>query len=252
MKKRLIVLLLVLVLMLPLWHIASANAPALDPNAIVVTCTSLENETEVALLIAGEDGNFRVRDSGVSTKETYSFIFYREEGDTQFCVVLTAPDGTQLRSEPHSFREGYTYIFDAETCELKEEAPSKNCNSEVVVILLVLAFLSLLFALGLTVVIEMLVGLCFRLRPIRWVVLINLITNPVMNILLLIVTMTFGGSGTYFIACAILEAAACGLEFWFYTRKYKERKKWVLLIFTLVANAASAAVGLLSYILLFC
>ena len=106
-------------------------------------------------------------------------------------------------------------------------------------------FLCLILAIGVTIVIEMLVGLCFRMRPIRYVIIINLITNPVMNLLLLILSISVESSAAYTVALLVLEAIVRGLEFLFYTRKYRERKKWVLLLFTLIANAASATAGLL-------
>ena len=109
----------------------------------------------------------------------------------------------------------------------------------------------MLLALGVTIVVELLVGLAFRLRRIYRVVIINLFTNPIMNFLLLFLTLSATGKAIYWIVLVILELLVCGVEFWFYAVKYKDRKKWVLLLFTLTANAASAAAGILPVWLIF-
>ncbi len=87
-----------------------------------------------------------------------------------------------------------------------------------------------------TVLVEWIIALFFKLKPGEYVVIINFITNPVLNILLMLFTSSFLG---YTLLLVIFEAVVAGAEFWFYTWKYKEYTKKRLLLFTLVANAVS-------------
>ena len=252
MKKRFWILFLALCLLLPFGPGASANAPVPDPDRMSVTCRGVDEGTVIAVLVSGENGVFReaLRET-CTDAESFSFSFYREEGDTQFCLKLIAADGTELCSDAVALSESGRYRYDADANELKGSSFSDSCSGTAAALVMLLFVFALLAALGVTIVIELLTGLCFRLRPIRYVVLINLITNPVMNILLFILSVTLDFGRAYWIALIALELIVCGLEFWFYTRKYRTRKPWVLLLFTLTANALSAAAGMLPWLLLF-
>ena len=91
--------------------------------------------------------------------------------------------------------------------------------------------------------IELLVGLCFGMKPLRYIILANLITNIPMNIVLLLISTLSGFE--YWIMLIVLEAIVLLIEFFFWRRKYASRKTWVVLLFTAAANAASLAAGVL-------
>jgi uncharacterized membrane protein len=77
------------------------------------------------------------------------------------------------------------------------------------------------------------------------VVVINLITNPVMNILLLFLTVHLWGSVGYWIVLALLELAVIAAEYFFYRAKYRSATSAQLLVFTITANVLSCLLGIL-------
>ena len=249
MKKRLCIVLIVLLSLALVPRAASANSPAPDPARMTVECRNVEKESQITFLLAGEDGVFHAGETyTVYQSGSTRLTFYRGEGDTQFCIELTAPDGTFLQSNAVPLKESGKYAYDANSNELKAVGSFADDWLGVLWLpALVIAYLVLpiAIALAVTLLIEFLVSLCFRLKPRRYVILINLITNPVMNLILRIGAIFIGGEVAYWIALAILELLVCGVEFWFYTRKYKDKKIGLLLAFTLVANALSAAAGIL-------
>ena len=95
--------------------------------------------------------------------------------------------------------------------------------------------LALALPLGFTVLAEFLAAIPFRLKPYKYVVLINLVTNLVMNVLLYILRLN--GMGLWIVA--LLEVVVVLVEYLFYTKKYKDHPKGKLLLFSLVANALS-------------
>ena len=251
MKRRICIVLIVLFALLLLPHAASANAPAPDPLRMTVEYKNVAPQTKITVLLAGEDGVFRIGESFLAEQEDgFRRSFYRHENDTQFCIELTAPDGTVLRSNAAALESNGQYTYNADSNVLRR-VNGYWIDWLVAGIYLALAaivyVLPIFLALAVTLLIEFLTALCFRLKPRHYVILINLITNPVMNVILRVISLWSLGASAYWIALAILELIVCGIEFWFYTRKYRDRKKWVLLLFTLVANALSAASGLLLF-----
>ncbi|MBT3318417.1 MAG: hypothetical protein HN389_01450 [Clostridia bacterium] len=95
----------------------------------------------------------------------------------------------------------------------------------------------LIFACCVALLIEFLAALLFKIKPYRYVLFANLVTNPVMNIILLIAMWQFRVS--YFWLVLILELIVFGAEYMFYRKKYMGINKWRLLIFTFAANAIS-------------
>ena len=243
MKKRVLIGIIVLCMLLVCGQTASANAPVPDPYAAWVDYKNVpEGSTLTVYTVDGDE----LKSLSPTSEQGRITVLNLTEAD--FYVVLQRKDGTTVQSEPIRF-EGRSYFrFDGETGVLKTGRYLKSEDS-VTPILLLFAGAALSVALGGTILVELLVGLCFRLRRIYRVVLINLITNPIMNTLL-IFTYLIGGDAAYWIALLLFEILVCGFEFWFYVKKYRDRKWWVLLIFTLVANAMSAAAGLLPLLLL--
>ena len=239
MKKRIGIGLIVLCMLLLFVPAASANAPVPDPYSCWLDYQNVpEGATLTVLTADGEELNT------ITPQSEQGRITIHNPTEADFVVRLKLSDGTTVQSAPVRF-EGRAYFrFDGATGVLEAGRYLKS-EDTTTPILLILAGVGLFLALQITILVEMLVGLCFRLRRIYRVILINLITNPVMNVLLLLLTFSISGEKTYWIALLVLEALVCGFEFWFYARKYRDRKKWVLLIFTLTANAASAAAGLL-------
>ena len=104
---------------------------------------------------------------------------------------------------------------------------------------------NLLFALGLTVALELGLGLLWGLRGRRTlglVVLVNCLTNPLVNLgyLLFAVALRWNPLPV----TVVLEAAAVAAEWWWY-RKGEDTGVDRPLLFSLCANAFSFSVGAL-------
>ena len=258
MKKRRMLLLLLLCALLIVPQAASANAPAPDPLQVKLQYKNVEVGSSVEVLFAGGDGVFHASFHGpqvVTERSDYDY-FRCMDSDTQLCVELTRPDGAQMRSNVLSIdtqdgARSHTYQYDGKTNVLKDitGSVSASCLGDVFLYLLVL-FAEIAAAFAVTLLIEFLVGLLFRMKPFRYIIIANLITNIPMNIVLLILMGFTGGLG-YWIALVVLEAVVVLVEYLFYRCKYKQRRKWFVLLFTLAANAASLAAGLLLLQLVF-
>ena len=137
-----------------------------------------------------------------------------------------------------------TYCYDGKTNELTDRTGSFDTSYLGMAALAIgLVIGEILAAFALTLLIEFLIGLCFRMKPYRYILFANLITNIPMNIVLLLVNSLSGGIG-YWIALVVLELVVLLIEFLFYRRKYKERRKvGIVLLYTFAANAASLAAG---------
>lgn len=161
--------------------------------------------------------------------------FYNSEGKYKnFQLVITFRNGEKVKSNLIDIVEWGSYIYTVKDNTLKQgRMTTLKPNSITVFIAAILLF----FPLGFTLLVEWLVSLAFRLKPGKYVIIINAITNPVMNILLMLLFVYVAFD--YWLALIALETLAAGAEFWFYTWKYKGYTKIRLLLFTLTANAAS-------------
>ncbi len=257
MKKRLWILVLALCVLLLLPGTASANSPAPDPSHVEVYYKNLEAGTTLRALFAGEDGVFHPDQYGnVCTVGEYrldNFSARCEKSDTQLCVEATYPDGTVVRSnvlpiDPISGPKLPVFEYNGKTNELRDRTGALKYSllGDIVYGLAAVVIGPILGALALTLLIEFLTGLCFGMKPYRYVVIANLITNPAMNIVLRIAAAFLGGDSVgYWIALAILEALAVLIEILFYRRKYRGRYSTKrIVLFTVVANALSCAAGI--------
>ena len=241
MKKRICILLLAAFMLLLIPHVASANAPI--PWYIEIDCANVEEGTQIEVVFQKEDGTTRTQ---IAETRTQTIGMGFETDETSFCLICTAPDGTETRTESVKLIGYGRYRYDGAANSLTANGTyyprGGSCGDGMLTaVLIVLAFV---LPLGLTLLIEFLAALCFRIRPKKYVVVINLITNPVMNLILLLLTMILGpGQWVYWTVLAVLELAVVGLEFLFYTKKCREIPRGRLLVFTFIANLLSFAAG---------
>lgn len=258
MKKRIgILLLIVLMLLLP--HAASANAPAPDPWKLSVCLPNVPEGTTVTAFFLHEDGTLRQGEtytSGGAKNWKIDVRFAMDE--TQFYLTLLAPDGTETQTNTAAIEPYGSYTLDGETDALTAGKPkgADSCTGGIREAclscgawLLLYALAGFLMPVAVTFLIEWLTALCFIIRPVRYVFAINAITNPLMNLLLLI-AYAFGRIG-YWITLVALETAVVFIEYAFYRKKYPEISRRRLLLFSITANVMSlAAGGLIPYFLL--
>lgn len=260
MRKKICLLLLIALLFLP--HMTSANAPVPDPWELTVYLPDIPEGTTVTAFYTSENGSVRQGETYTSNgaKNMKIGLWYTED-ETRFCLALVSADGVETRTPETAIEPRGIYTYDSATHTLTVGKP-KGTDTDLgglagvcldcgaMILLYVLA--GLLAPIAVTLLVEWLVALCFGIRPVRYVFAINAITNPVMNILLLIVSSLLSFSrAAYWIVLAVLEIAVVFIEFAFYRKKYPDRRPARLLLFSVTANVLSLAVGgLIPYFLL--
>ena len=162
-------------------------------------------------------------------KEDQRISFQRPEDATRFYIEVTMTDGTVRTSEPIDCT-GYDqdYKYNVKTNVLKEKA-------NLTLLYLLLAPLLLVVPLAFTVLVEFLAALIFKLKPYQYVIFINLITNLVMNMILAMTIEDISRLWTV----TLLEVVVVLVEYFFYTKKYKDQPKRKLFAFSVIANALS-------------
>ena len=259
MKKRIGILLLIVLTLLLVPHAASANAPVPNPWELKVYLQSVPEGTTVTAFFLQEDGTLRQGETYTSDgAENWEIGVWFEEDETRFYLTLTALDGTETRTDAVAIEPYGSYTLDCETNTLTAGKPrgadswfdglGEACLS-CGAMLLWYGVITLIVPLAVTLLIEWLAALSFGIRPVKYVFAINAITNPVMNLLLLI-AYAFGRIG-YWVTLAVLETAVVFIEYAFYKKKYPEISRRRLLLFTITANVMSLAIGgLIPYFLL--
>ncbi len=248
MKKRICLLLLVvLILLIP--HAASANSAARNPWEIDIYVTNVPEGSEITVHLLKADGSDRALEPYTANGGVRDAVWVMfEEGETAFYLVCVTPDGTETRSDTVEIVTYGKYDYNGRENTIKDRTKYYNNRQSCVYLSGIVLFIALLFfvPIAITLLVEWLTALCFRLRPTKYVLAINAITNPVMNILLLIVSSALIEEyAAYWIVLAMLEIAVVAIEYWFYTKKYAEIKRSRLLVFTVTANVLSLAIGLL-------
>ena len=259
MKKRICILLLAVALLMLIPHVASANAPAPDPWELSVYLQNVPEGTTVTAFFLHEDGTLRQGET-YTTGDAKSWKIGIRFGmdETQFYLTLLAPDGTETRTDTIAIEPYGSYTLDCETNTLTVGKPkgADSCTGGIWEAclscgawLLLYAFAGFLMPVVVTFLIEWLTALCFKIRPVKYVFAINAITNPLMNLLLLI-AYAFGRI-SYWIVLVALEIAVVFIEYAFYKKKYPEIGNRRLLLFSITANILSLVVGgLIPYFLL--
>lgn len=232
--RRLGLLLAVLMLLCIVPATTQANA-AHNPYWKDIVLSDTSEVTSISVFVDGADGSFSLFKTFESEhKKEQKIYFERPQDAKRFYIEVTMADGTVRASEPVD-ATGYDqkYTYNVKTNALKEKADRRGWLF-VPLILLGLAG-ALALPLGVTVLVEFLAALPFRLKPYKYVIFVNLITNPVMNVLLYILRLSRIGAWIL----VPLEIIVALVEFLFYTKKYPDRTKGKLLLFSIVANALS-------------
>lgn len=253
MKKRICLLLLVLlVLLVP--HAASANSAPRNPWEITIYVEDVPEGTALTVHLIKGDGTDRALPTEFVTDGRNDRVWALfEEGDEQLCLVCTAPDGTETRSNDAAIVPYGKYVYHGGGNRLEEKTSyfntKSNCETGSMILLVILYVF--LIPVAVTLLVEWLTALCFRICPVKYVLAINAITNPVLNIMLQITaSMLLLNAASYWVVLGLLEIAVVLIEFWFYTRKYTEIKRSRLLLFSVTANVLSLVIGGVVYYLI--
>ena len=256
MKKRICILLLAAVLLMLIPHAASANAPVRRPRMMMVDCENVAAGTRIDVVLYRDNGFSRRVEGAYRPNQEPGIVFEAEDGETSFCLICIYETGAETETTPVQLVDYGLYRYDGAANSLTSNGTyydgAQNCNSDFMLTCLLfptLLLLLILSALALTLLVEWLTALCFGVRPVRYVFAINAITNPIMNILLLI-TFSFDRIG-YWITLVVLELAVVFIEYAFYRKKYPAISRRRLLLFSTAANVSSLVLGgLLQYFIL--
>lgn len=238
MKKLLMLVIIMMVCAIPATALANGPGPSPNNNYLLIDDYS---QVESAAIWGHDKFNtyslIQEITYPVETKVANQRIefFYNNNGRYKdFQLVITFISGEKVRSNFIDIVEWGNYIYSVKDNTLKE---GKITTWKPHGFSIFFGAIMLLFPLLFTVLVEWLVSLAFRLKQGKYVVIINFISNPVMNILLMLIFVNVVID--FYVTLIILEALVAGAEFWYYTRKYKGYTKKRLLLFTITANLAS-------------
>ncbi len=247
MRDRKIIFLIMLAVLLAAFPLtASANSVAPDPNDHEILIDDVSDIEQITFYGYLEDGSrevieqFSTMDDERMTRTRVAserlVELYNDGGMySGFSVEIVFEDGSEQQSAIVEFlgEDSYVYSVSGNEFELKGTFKTlKPGGFDIALWVLVLVL-----PWGLTVLLEWLMALIFKIKPSRYVCFTNLVSNPVMNIVLLIVMSNLMIS--YFWVVLVLEVLAAGFEYLFYIFRYKDIGKVRLLLFTITANAVS-------------
>lgn len=243
-KKRLCIILALLLLAVP--GVSAANAPLPDPTQHNITVSNAGEGSSVTVFLENETGTFEQVCSAVLKgikKEVISF-HTRADVNSRIYIEIETPEGERLVSNELICEQGTNFNYDVKSNRLTENHGSTSFAEGLAALLIFLVYTfltSFLVPLAVTLLTEFLVSLPFRLVPKKHVILTNLITNPVMNILLGMFELIVAPAHAWqhLLTVCVLEAVVIWIEYSIYLKRYKDRTKGILFLFTLLANAAS-------------
>jgi len=246
MKKAARILLSSLLLVLMLFSFAYANSALPDPNVIEILLME-GRKAETVYVYASEDGEKFERaeeNTGFQLKKTRSkkenmITFYNKDGKYRdFYLLIVTEDGERIETNVVAFEEWESYRCELETGELfPGEVDSYSKLHGYSYIFYPLFFL--MAPLIVTLLVESGVARAFRLRPKKYVMIANCVTNPLLNIF--IIPIYNAVYLPYWVILLVLETGALLLEFGFYVWRYDKTvyTKKRLFLYTLVANVLS-------------
>ena len=185
-----------------------------------------------------EDGNrFRMEKYDLQKVSWKKQFWIEEENCVNFELEIVLRDGNSQTSNRIDFSDNMNYAYNVQENHIKmcftyNSTPIKELFQYYLFLLP-----QILIACAFAVLIEWIIALLFKIKPWRYVIIANLISNVSMNILIGLSLKYF--IFNYFLVVLVLEILVIVAEFSFYKHKYKDIGKAKLIIFTLVANIIS-------------
>lgn len=245
--RKLLLFPLILLILLAIPTIAFANSPAPNPNhheILIDDYTSVKTLTIFGIDIEGNRevideyprgiNNQSTENTRVASERIIDFYNY-EQQYSAFQIEIENPQGEIALSNIVDFINWSNYNYSTQDNRLQVSDGFASRSPHFFTVIGWIFALALPF--GLTILLEWLVALIFKIKPSRYVCFTNLVSNPLMNIIIIFAMSTFMVS--YFWLVLILELIVLGFEFLYYTRKYKDISKLRLLLFAVAANAVS-------------
>lgn len=219
---------------------ALANSPAPSPYHITIAIKESTNVIKVSAYGSNNNRDFYCIESDLKMEETRSYKekivdFYNDEAAYKYFRLQLVIKGTgTIDSNSVEFKEWGGYVYNAKDNILKE---GKITSSRIDSLSLIFIGIFLLVPLIVTLIVEWWISIPFKFDTGKYVIIANLITNPIMNILILFVFNHVYLN--YLLIVLILEIIVAAAEYGFYRLTYKEEPKGKLLKYAILANLGS-------------
>jgi len=250
--KKIVIIILTVLLILLIGQTGYANGPEPSPHdqeVLIDDCTIIEH-VQIIGKADDEEGVIKSK-SGIQltnytseTKIESQRIIYFHTRDyksdiiyDEFYLVATLKTGETVTTNVLQVDDFGTYLLNIENESIERGVIEYRKIGFFASIFL---FFILIPPLFITIIVEVLTGEIFKIEIKKHIVLINCITNPIMNVI--IIRLLHRLIIDYWLIVLILELAVLVVEFIFYIFKYKEYSKLKLVLFTLIANASSFGV----------
>ena len=230
-----------LILLIPMT--AFANSPVPSPYHASIAIKESADVIKVSVYGSNNNRDFYCIESDLTMMETRSYKekiaeFDNEEAKYKYIRLQLIIKGRgTVDSNSVVFKQWGGYVYDAKDNILKEgEITSRRIDS----ISSIFISFFLIVPLIVTLIVEWWISIPFKFNTGKYVVIANLITNPIMNILILFIFNNVYLN--YLLIVLILEIIVAAAEYGFYRLTYKEEPKRRLLKYTVFANLGSWAV----------
>ena len=237
--------LLLAVLMLLCLAPGSAQAmtrPNRGPYYTQITIQNTQGIISISVYVDGPDGSF-YRLQTFERDYLKVLRFDRPEDSTRLYLEVTMEDGSVLVCSPvdtttvskiqNEHQKEYRYNVKANALEEINKLPLVIVSMLLLIPYMLIAFYPLLAVFAIA---EVLICLLFKLKPVRYVIFVNLAT--ILPIAIVLSGLFLFGITQVWIA-ALLQVIAAIVEYIFYRKKYTGHSNRKLLLYTILANAVS-------------
>lgn len=249
--KKLFLLVIVLVVICVFPVTATANAPEPLPYEHEVLIDDYQNVKSIEIILYTDNGSTEINFSGGGRVKGVDFTIKgfnttRNPGEKTFKIentegkydsfqlIITLKNDKVLTSNKIDFIEWSDYKYCIKDNTIRAGGIKSRDPGEFTKFLWIIA---LLIPLGITLAVESIASVPFKIKPLKYVVIINLLSNLTMNVIIILIFRNYYLN--YFIVILILELIVLGVEYLFYTYKYKYISRRRLLLFTFTANVLS-------------
>lgn len=245
-KLLLLVIVMIIICVFPITALANSTPPGSFSHELLIDgCEDVET---MIITYFHEDGSITAA-KYESMETTVWFLETSREGQRvteleggsskSIQIEVTLTDGSVQQSNVMQFSDYANYIYDVNENIIRRSYTYFMWTSGGVLFSWIVGAV---YACALTLIIECLVSLIFRLKPTKYVCYVNLISNLSMNTLLFLVMSFFRFPIVWIVI--VLEILVVAAEYLVYIRIY-DVGKLRLLLFSLTANALSFGVYLL-------
>ena len=164
----------------------------------------------------------------------FKLALFDKEGEL---IAVSEPINTDPKTEKKYFSGHVSWQLEYQTTDV-----SFRNKYDGITVFFATLFWAVLFASTITVIVETLIGRCFRLKPLGHIVKMNLLSNVIFNFAVWDFADMRGFPYGWTVAAGEVLVVVC--EYFWLRRVYRETPRKRIFIFTLTANAASLAIGL--------